>query len=92
MNKTVRRPCPGLFALVLLLPGCATGHLIRWSRGEDSTFSRPPATKDVYVRAGGTVLALPVTVVWDVATFPFQWIWDVYPYGGSLDPDGARDR
>jgi len=38
----------------------------------------------------GTLAALPATLVWDIATFPFQWIWGVYPYGGTLTPDDQK--
>jgi hypothetical protein len=77
--------------LVLLaaacLPACATSHLVRWSKAEKSTFSQPSQDKSVYVRAGGTVVAFPVAVAWDIVTFPFQWFWDVHPYGAELPPD-----
>ena len=75
-------------ALLLMLPSCGTSHLMRWSNGEASDFTpiEDDRTRSVVVPAG-TVLMLPVTVVWDVATFPFQWIWGIYPYGHELDPD-----
>lgn len=73
-------------ALAGVLPGCATSHLLEWSNERPSTFGQPQEQKSIYVRAGGTVIAFPVTVVWDTATFPFQWIWGVYPYGEETAP------
>jgi len=67
--------------------GCATRHLLRWSRGEASIYPQPHVDSAPYVHPAGAVLAMPVTVVWDVVTFPFQWLWDVYPYGSELVPD-----
>lgn len=75
---------------LLWLQGCATNHLFRWSHGETSVFTEPYEEYAPYVRPAGLVLGLPVTVVWDVATFPFQWLWDVYPYGSDLGP-GNRE-
>ena len=45
-----------------------------------------PVTRS-FAQTGGTVVALPFAFVWDVATFPFQWIWGVHPYGGTLTPE-----
>jgi len=78
------------FATLLLLccslGGCATAHLLHWSKGERSVYDQPGTDKE-YIIPGATVVALPVTVVWDVATFPFQLIWGVYPYGSDLHPN-----
>lgn len=81
-----------LLAVVACLPACATSHLVRWSRDEQSAYDRPAGEKSIYVRAGGTVLAFPVTVAWDVVTFPFQWFWDVYPYGDENLPESYEGR
>lgn len=83
--KPMRRWLP-VFALCLVLPGCATSHLIAWSKGEPSAFNQPPESKSIYVRPGAAVLAFPVTVVWDVVTLPFQYFWDIYPYGNENAP------
>lgn len=84
--KSVLRWLP-VFALCALLQGCATSHLFSWSKGEPSAFKQPPESKSIYVRPGATVLAFPITVVWDVVTFPFQWLWNVYPYGEDNAPE-----
>ncbi|MFO1050964.1 MAG: hypothetical protein U1F36_01960 [Planctomycetota bacterium] len=81
-----------LLAVLACLPACATSHLVRWSRSEPSIYDQPAAEKSVYVRAGGTVLAFPVVLAWDIVTFPFQWFWDVYPYGDQNQPDEAGGR
>lgn len=74
----------------LACTSCATRHLLNWSRGERSLFAQPQEQQASFVRPAGTVLVLPVAAVWDVITFPFQWIWDVYPYGPSLEPDALE--
>ncbi len=76
-----------LALILLLVPSCATRNLVRWSKGEDSIYQQPVGRNEIFVRAGGTVLAFPVAIVWDVLTFPFQWLWGAYPYGDELDPD-----
>jgi hypothetical protein len=90
MTAQLRRAVLAPVALLALLgtSSCATNHLLNWSAGEASIFHQPD---NEVVRAivvpGGTIAALPVTIVWDVATLPFQWIWGVHPYGGALEPD-----
>ncbi|MCB9880288.1 MAG: hypothetical protein H6834_00735 [Planctomycetes bacterium] len=78
-------------ALLLLascaMTSCATQHLFRWARGEQSLYHQPLEKEASFVRPAGTVLVLPVAVAWDIVTFPFQWLWDVYPYGAKLSPD-----
>ena len=74
------------------LQGCATNHLFRWTRGEASQWKQPADNGTDYVRPAGLVLALPVTLVWDGITFPFQWIWGVYPYGPSSSPEDVFTR
>ena len=69
----------------LALEGCATSHLVRWSKGEKSYYAEPSGGKE-YVIAPATVIMFPVTLGWDIVTFPFQLIWGIYPYGGDLDP------
>jgi hypothetical protein len=84
--KIVRRCLPAFALVALLFTGCATGHVIEWAKGAPSTFHPPPGDHDLLTRGFGTVVALPVALVWDVVTFPFQWIWDVYPYGSEIRP------
>lgn len=86
--KSMRRWVPVL-AVCALLPSCATSHLIQWSQGQPSAFNDPPASTAVYTRPGATVLAFPVAVAFDVVTFPFQLIWEVYPYGTENAPESA---
>ncbi len=85
-----------LTALALLglfgLQGCATNHLLRWTRGEASQWKQPAANAVDYVRPAGLILGLPVTVVWDVVSFPFQWVWGVYPYGQASSPEDIFTR
>lgn len=79
-------------ALLAALNACATSHLVHWSRGERSSYDPPEPSKSIYVRAGGTVLAFPVALGWDIVTFPFQWFWDVHPYGGENTPESYEGR
>jgi uncharacterized protein YceK len=89
--KSMRRLAPVL-AVAALLQGCATSHLINWSKGEPSAYKRPAEGNSVYVRPGATVLAFPVAVAFDVVTFPFQWVWEVYPFGEENAPDSFEGR
>ncbi|MCC6783745.1 MAG: hypothetical protein IT457_12955 [Planctomycetes bacterium] len=79
-------------ALLACLNACATSHLVHWSRGENSTYDRPEPSKSIYVRAGGTVLAFPVALSWDIVTFPLQWFWDVHPYGTENAPESYEGK
>src|SRR5690606_32185635 len=54
-----KRPALLILALCASLSGCATSHLMKWSKGEPSAFNQPPETKSIYVRPGATVLAFP---------------------------------
>ena len=72
--------------LCFAMSSCATNHLLRWSRGEQSLFSQPGEDAAPYVIPAGTVLALPVTAAWDILTFPFQFLWDVHPFGPTMAP------
>ena len=85
MNPRLRIAVLALL-LGLCLPGCATTHVVAWSKAEPSTFGQPEESKSPFVRPAGTVLALPIAFVWDVVTFPFQWLWDVHPYGEVAAP------
>jgi hypothetical protein len=78
-----------LLFLVACLPSCATAHLMRWSREKKGYYDLPTTTKE-YVIPGGTLVAFPVALLWDVGTFPFQLIWSVYPYGSMLEPEEDR--
>jgi hypothetical protein len=90
------RSFPKLTALALFgllgLQGCATSHLFRWTRGEASQWKQPAANSVDYVRPAGVVLGLPIALVWDGITFPFQLIWGVYPYGPSSSPEDIFTR
>lgn len=69
------------------LQSCATNHLLEWSEGKPSIFSQPSEENRSYVHPAGLVLGLPITVTWDVVTFPFQFLWDVFPYGSEMRPE-----
>jgi hypothetical protein len=76
-----------LFMGPLLSQSCATNHLMRWAEGEPSYFSKPYEGYGAYVRPAGLVLGAPLTVAWDVLTLPFQYVWQVFPYGTELSPE-----
>jgi hypothetical protein len=95
MRSVLRRV--GLACAVALAPltleSCATSHLLRWARDEPAIYYQPPDPEvRAFVQPGGTVVALPVAFAWDVATFPFQWIWGVYPFGATNSPEYIADN
>ncbi|GEM_PF-2672870 len=92
MKRTRRLPC-ALLTVLLSIPlgSCATNHLFHWSRGEASIYPQPSDKAKPYVVPAGTVIVLPVALAWDVATFPFQWIWGAHPYGDVLAPENLAD-
>ncbi len=92
-NRLRRTLLPILFAgLAAAASGCATNHLLRWSRGETSYYNRPDKASEPFAVPAGTVLAFPVALAWDVATFPFQWLWGTYPFGEVLSPENLPER
>ena len=74
-------------AALCVTPSCATDHLLEWANDRPSTYDQPDTQRSTYVRAGGTVLAFPFTVIWDVITFPFQLAFGVHPYGEENSPE-----
>ena len=86
-----RRPslaaCAVVLAVTGMLTGCATNNLLRWTKLEKSVYNNPTPADAPYVIPGGTVLAFPFAILWDVVTFPFQIIWGIHPYGGRMNPD-----
>ncbi len=75
-------------ALSLCLGSCATNHVLNWSVGDPSMYKQnPDHRKRAFLNTGGTLVALPAAIAWDVVTFPFQYIWGVYPYGDILHPN-----
>ena len=38
------------------------------------------------------MVAFPVAVAWDAVTLPFQYFWDVYPYGTQYAPEEFQGR
>lgn len=90
MRAPLRRAILASAALLTLFgtSSCATNHLLNWSAGDPSIFHQPgEELAQTIVRPSGTIVVLPAVLVWDLATFPFQWIWGVHPYGGKLSPD-----
>ncbi len=85
-RRTVRRLLLPVFLLatVLLVPSCATKHLLRWNAGEPNYFGTPGDRDRDIVRVVGTLGAFPVALGWDVVSFPFQWLWGFDPYGDTL--------
>lgn len=73
-----------LLATIALVPSCATKHLLRWNAGKPNYFGEPGARDQEVVRSVGTILGFPVAVVWDVVTFPVQWLWGFDPYGDTF--------
>ncbi len=96
----MKRTSSVLAGLVLLavLPftftSCASSHLVRWSFGKSSNYrEHDTELGNSVLKPTVTVIALPITGVWDIATFPFQMIWGVYPWGDTyLDPQQAEAK
>ena len=78
-----------VLTLALPLTACGTANLARWGLDKPSVFTEP----DNELGRGGlkpfvTIVGMPVAVGWDIATFPFQIIMQVYPYGDRfMRPD-----
>jgi hypothetical protein len=75
--------------LLLTLPSCATTNLARWGWDAPSAIDEPHgAVSAAILKPSVTVLGMPVAVVWDIATLPFQAIFGVYPYSDwHMTPD-----
>ena len=83
-----------LAALPFTFTSCASSHLVRWSFGKSSNYrEHDTELGNSVLKPTVTVIALPITGVWDIATLPFQMIWGVYPWGDAyLDPKQAKDK
>jgi hypothetical protein len=89
MSRSVIRRASLALALALstCLSSCAINHLLAWSVGDPSMYNQNPDHRQrAFLNPGGTVVAFPAALAWDVATFPFQYIWGVYPFGDILHP------
>ena len=73
-----------LLATVAVLPSCATKHLLRWNAGKSNYYGAPGERDQEVVRVVGTIGGFPVALVWDVVTFPVQWLWGFDPYGDTF--------
>jgi hypothetical protein len=73
-----------LLATMAILPSCATKHLLRWNAGKPNYYGQPADRDREIVRVTGTIAGFPVAVVWDVVTFPVQWLWGFDPYGDTF--------
>ncbi|MEO0480319.1 MAG: hypothetical protein AAF196_12635 [Planctomycetota bacterium] len=78
--------------LLLVTPSCATDHLLEWASKKPSAYRQPDENRSVFVRGGGTFVALPFAVVWDVLTLPFQLAFGVHPYGDEYSPQFFEDE
>jgi len=69
------------------LGSCASSHVIRWSQGRESLFEQPADSRAPYEYPASVLFSLPIAFVWDVGTWPFQWLWGVYPFGSAMAPE-----
>ena len=79
--KTLRRV---LLVVLCLLPllGCSTSNLIHWGMDEESIYCEPEGEiSRGLLKPFVTFVGVPVAAVTDVAFFPFQIIFQTYPYG-----------
>ena len=90
--KILKRTCLALL-FALPLTSCGTTHLVRWANDEPSIYWEPTGDYSRGIlKPFVTVVGFPVTLVWDVATFPFQAIMGTYPYGDKfMQPDHDID-
>lgn len=75
--------------LLLSLTSCATVNLARWGWDQPSAIDEPHGDVSAAIlKPTVTIIGMPVAVVWDVATLPFQALFGVYPYGDwHMTPD-----
>jgi hypothetical protein len=75
--------------LLLSTTSCATVNLARWGWDQPSAIDEPHGDVSAAIlKPSVTVLGMPIAVVWDVATLPFQAIFGVYPYSDwHMAPD-----
>ena len=69
---------------LLTLPACGTAHGVRWAYGKSSIYDKP----DQHSESQGLRAALGIPVIvggaaFDVATFPLQAAFGVWPWWGS---------
>lgn len=75
------------------LSSCATTHLWRWGMDKTSAVHTvQDKTVDAFVKPSATIIGTPVALAWDVATLPFQAIFQVYPYFGQEHMAPAERR
>lgn len=77
----------------LSFTSCATSNLIRWGLDRPSVYHEPDSELSRGIlKPTVTFLGVPVAVVWDVVTLPFQAIFGVYPYGDTfMEPSKVDD-
>ena len=90
--KTLTRTCLALL-FALPLTSCGTTHLVRWGADKPSIYWEPTGEYSRgMLKPFVTVVGFPVTVAWDVATFPLQVIFGAYPFGDKfMQPDSDID-
>jgi len=90
MSRSRHHRAPALCALALAsicFSSCATTHLLHWSRDEPSLYTQHNDERfRGFLKPGGTVLAAPAAVAWDLVTLPFQWGFGVHPFGDRMVP------
>lgn len=87
-----RRVIALAFLVLSCLPACATTNGVRWAYGKDSVYGEPDGfSESLGARA---IFGAPVIVggaIWDVATWPLQVIFGVWPLWGHestmMNPD-----
>ena len=75
---------PVLALACLPLTSCGTLNTVRWVYGMPSVFEEPCYfSEDAALRAAVAPVVIPAGVVFDVATFPVQAIFGVWPFWGD---------
>ena len=81
-----------LLVCVLPMVGCSTMNLARWGYDKTSCYNEPEKSLPrSFLKPTVTFFGLPVAFAWDVATFPLQAIFQVYPYGSRHMVPGTVD-
>jgi len=73
---------------LLSLASCSTTNLVKWGQDKPSVYREPHGeVAQASVKPFLVIVGFPLAVAWDVATFPFQVVGGVHPYGKLMAPD-----
>ena len=79
-----------LLLAAVLLPSCATSHAFRYSFGHESFFQKAEDNDSSRAIYGGPLILL--SLGFDIATFPAQLFFGVWPWWGSKSRSMSPDK